>query len=285
VTVTAAVPGFRTTTQTFCVSATTPIVLALERTARITGVVRDDATNRPIESFRVRLEPSGAVQRYWSPNGGFVLDPADVESFAIEAQGWLPSAPRAIGAVPADDSHEIALTRVGGVYGRVLGPSGASVGGIEMRITDLSHATGPVQRITSTDGEFEFEPLAAGAYRAEVLAGGEALAAAEFRIVDPAVGTRVDLMVAQLPTVHVLVFRTDGTPCVGARSVFVRSDAGAHRYSSHTDEDGYAKLANVVPGRYLIATRSGAATTTTAFEIRMSVADPVVQVTLPEDQR
>ncbi|HEU5059252.1 MAG TPA: carboxypeptidase regulatory-like domain-containing protein [Kofleriaceae bacterium] len=243
------------------------VELVLAGAGSIAGRVVD-GKGAPLPGATVLANPSSASRAKSRPaisgaDGAFRLEGL-AAGVAHNVQARRDGYPNTFvrNVMPPADKVELVMLSAGGIRGVVKGAGGARVGSFQVKVERYLEADGVMRpgsaasRYSSSDGRFELDLVAPGAYDLVVTADGFA-PARPARVTVPADGW-VDITVELAAAARVSGRVTSsGKPVAGAR---VAMSAGYEGPPVFTDGQGRFALIDVAPGRRSIsASKAGLA--------------------------
>lgn len=275
-------PGFLQTSHVALDAGTAGHRLAIARTARLSGVVLDDETGRPVTQFALAASQNDSLgwigpltrQRFQDAEGRFtyVDAPPGRHWLVAEAAGYAGG--RSVEPVQVTVDQDLSglvvrMQRGALLKGRVLGGQGTPLAGARVEVVisvggglpDNPLTRGVMDRlrpsvgkeaVTDAAGEFRIENLAQGSYRVRARHPEHSDGSSEeFSCDGRRELTAPELRLAIAGRVRGVVRKSDGTPDSAATVMLQAKSGGTPRgQSCSTDAQGRYEISGLKPGTY-----------------------------------
>ncbi|MBK5259226.1 MAG: carboxypeptidase regulatory-like domain-containing protein [Thermoanaerobaculia bacterium] len=244
-------------------------LLELPPGGRVVGRVVDKTTRQPVTTFEAGVSPfrggggmvfmgSGQTKPFTSESGSFVLDniPSGQTIVIAKAPGYTTGRVSNVAVEEGKSTQEIEVALEHGVRarGKVTGPEGSPLAGVEIRIDVMGGritrgSFNDEQATTDASGEFTFDNLEPGE-RAFVFSKPGMVGTTK-TITLSGSETRVDAQLSSGVRITGVVVTEAGSPVADAM-VTATSSAGAAsgRGMTSSDANGNFQLEALAPGRY-----------------------------------
>lgn len=246
-------------------------VLELPPGGRVVGRVVDKTTRQPVTTFEAGVSPSrggggmvfitpGQTKPFTSESGSFVLEnvPAGQTTVVAKAPGYTTARVPNITVEEGKATQEIEVALEHGVraVGKVTGPNGSPLAGVEVRIDLFSGGRmqprgsfNDDRAATDSNGEFTFDNLEPGDKTFVFSKSG--LVGTSKTVTLSGTETRVDAQLSNGVRVTGVVVSEGGSPVADATVSATSATAGeSGSGSTRTDAGGNFQLEAMAPGRY-----------------------------------
>jgi protocatechuate 3,4-dioxygenase beta subunit len=262
--------GYATSNEELFVVRSTTRDLRLVPAARLSGMVVEMGSKRPVGDAEVSLT-SGMRGDFRAPregksdgSGRFEFTDLEPGSYEVMARkGALIGAGKVVALAPAQSvtGVEVEVERGRTVSGRVKSDTGAGIGNVRVSAGRDTPPFGQAARTRSNpDGSYALEGMLPGNYRISASEEGYGQASARARVLNGDVGN-VDLVLPPGVKVTGRVVTAAGQPVEGARvqgTYETRTGAGGMTMSGDTTTtaaDGSFELKRVAPGTLRVTAR------------------------------